>query len=386
MKMTTYKFRVFPTKAQTTTLEETLDLCRWTYNQTLAYRKNMWGSEKKNVSKYDSHKLLPGWKAEKPELKNVFSQVLQNVQERVDLAFQAFFRRVKSGDKPGYPRFKGKGRYDSFTYPQIGFKVKDNKTLWLSKIGNLRIKLHRPIEGIIKRLTVLKTVRGKWYVSFTVEKEPEIPTTNNGLVVGIDLGLESFATFSSGEKVDNPRFFRSEEKLLAKKQSQRDLLPKGSPERSKATKVIQRIHERISNKRSNFAHQLSHELVTKYSVICFEDLDIKSMLHTGTRGLSKSIGDASWSMLLRLTSYKAERAGSKVVFVDPRNTSQMCSSCGMLVQKSLGDRVHKCPFCGLEMDRDQNAALNIVRLGLQSVGELYLAGTSRRSPTLQDGE
>jgi putative transposase len=138
----------------------------------------MWESEKKNVSKYDSHKLLPGWKVEKPELKSVFSQVLQNVQERVDLAFQAFFRRVKSGDKPGYPRFKGKGWYDSFTYPQSGFEVKNDKTLWLSKIGDLKIKLHRPIESRIKRLTVLKTVRGKWYVSFVVEKEPEIPTTN----------------------------------------------------------------------------------------------------------------------------------------------------------------------------------------------------------------
>jgi len=365
-----YKFRVFPTKAQVRTLEETIDLCRWTYNQTLAYRKNMWESEKKNVSMYDSHKLLPTWKAEKPELKGVFSQVLQNVQERVDLAFKAFFRRVKNHENPGYPRFKGRGNYDSFTYPQSGFSVKDSKTLYLSKIGDIKIKLHREIEGRIKRLTVLRTIRDKWYVTFSVEQESTDTPSNNGPVVGIDLGLESFITFSDGSKVDNPRFFRSEEHLLAKKQSRRDLLPKGSIKRSQLTKVIQRIHERIANKRSNFAHQLSHKLVTKYSVVCLENLNIKSMLRDGTRGLSKSISDASWSLLLRLISYKAESAGSKAIFVDPRNTSQMCSFCGALVPKQLKDRIHKCPFCDLEMDRDQNAAVNILRLGLQSVGEL----------------
>jgi putative transposase len=347
----------------------------------LAYRKNVWESEKKNVSKYDSHNLLPIWKAEKPELKGVFSQVLQNVQERVDLAFKAFFRRVKNHENPGYPRFKGKGWYDSFTYPQSGFSVKDNKTLYLSKIGDIKIKLHREIEGQIKRLTVLRTIRNKWYVTFSVEQESVDIPSNNGPVSGIDLGLESFLTFSDGSKVDNPRFFRSEEHLLAKKQSQRDKLPKGSAERKNTTQVIQRIHERITNKRSNFAHQLSHKLVTKYSVICLEDLNIESMLINGTRGLSKSISDASWNLLLKLISYKAESAGSKVIFVDPRNTSQMCSFCGALVPKQLKDRIHKCPFCGLEMDRDQNAAINILRLGLQSVGKL-----SRRSPALQDGE
>jgi putative transposase len=346
----------------------------------------MWESEKKNVSKYDSHLLLPTWKAERPELKGVFSQVLQNAQERIDLAFKAFFRRVKNHENPGYPRFKGKGNYDSFTYPQSGFSVKDNKTLYLSKIGDVKIKIHREIEGQIKRLTVLRTIRNKWYVTFSVEQETIFIPSDNGPVIGIDLGLESFLTFSDGSKVDNPRFFRSEEHLLAKKQSRRDKLPKGSVERKKTTRVIQRIHERITNKRSNFAHQLSHKLVTKYSVVCLEDLNIKSMLRDGTRGLSKSISDASWNLLLRLISYKAESAGSKAIFVDPRNTSQMCSFCGAMVPKQLKDRIHKCPFCGLEMDRDKNAAINILRLGLQSVGKTDLRSEVRRSPIFQDGE
>lgn len=364
----TYKFRIFPTKAQQTSLEETLELCRWTYNQTLAHRKNSYEKEGKSISKYDTNLLLPYWKEQNPELKSVFSQVLQNVQERVDLAFQAFFRRVRNHENPGYPRFKGRGRYDSFTYPQTGFGLKDNGTVLLSKIGEIKIKLHRQIEGKIKRLTIGRTTRGKWFATFFVEQENPVPISRKtNLVTGIDLGLESFATFSDGLKIENPRFFRLEEQILAKTQSKRDKLPKGSSERFKATKVIRRIHERIVNKRDNFAHQLSYDLVSRFSIICFEDLDIKSMLHNGTRGLSKSISDASWNLLLRLTSYKAESAGSKVVFIDPRNTSQMCSDCGMLVPKDLGTRVHKCPYCGLVMDRDRNAALNILRLGLQAL-------------------
>jgi len=388
MSKKTYKFRIFPSKEQIRIMNDTLDLCRWTYNQTLAYRKNLWETEKKNTSKYDSHYLLPIWKQEKPELKNVFSQVLQNVQERVDLAFQAFFRRVKAHENPGYPRFKGKGWYDSFTYPQGGFGLKNDKVegsghevLWLSKIGEIKINLHRKIEGAIKRLTINRSTRGKWYCSFVVEQTLEPQVSQSDLVTGVDLGLTSFATFSDGSKIENPRFFRTEEKDLSKTQSKRDKLPKGSLERNKVTKVVQRIHERIANKRLNFAHQLSHDLVEKYGVLCFEDLNIKSMIQTASRGLSKSISDASWNILVRLTQSKAESAGSVVVLVDPKNTSQMCSRCGVIVPKDLSVRVHKCT-CGLEMDRDQNAALNILRLGLQSVGQTI----GRRSPRLQSWE
>ena len=371
MSKKTYKFRLFPSKEQIHILNNTLELCRWTYNQTLAYRKERWESEQKNTSKYDTHHLLPLWKQEKPELGSVYSQVLQNVQERVDLAFQAFFRRVRNHENPGYPRFKGRGWYDSFIYPQTGFKIVDGK-LRLSKIGDIKIKLHRKIEGIIKRLTIQRTIRGKWFCCFSTEQEDFLVPSNCGPVVGIDLGLINFITFSDGSTIENPRFFRSEEDILAKKQSQRDKLPKGSKERVKLTKVVQRIHERISNKRSDFTHQLSRKLVEKYSVICFEDLDVRQMLQNGSkspqqRGLHKSISDASWSILQRFTSYKAESAGSKVVFVDSKDTSKICSSCGMIVEKLLSDRIHKCPFCGLGMDRDHNAALNILRLGLQSV-------------------
>ena len=361
-----YKFRIYPTKSQTTKMEQTLDLCRWTYNKTLEIHKNAWEKEGKSLSKYETNNMLPEWKEDKPELKVVFSQVLQNVHERVDLALQAFFRRVKTGEKPGYPRFRGKGWYDSFTYPQKGFKI-DSGKLYLSKIGSIKIKLHRPIEGKIKRLTVRRTTIGKWFACFSVELEDNPkPPWKDGSLVGIDVGLESFATLSNGEKIANPRFFREEEKELAKVQRRLSKAPKGTPERKKALKVVQLVHERIANKRYEFAHQISNQLVKKHGLIAFEDLNIKGMTHN--HNLAKSIHDVAWNMLVTLTSYKAASAGSMVVLVDPRNTSKMCSRCGILVEKSLSDRVHKCSQCGLEMDRDWNAAINILRLGLQSVG------------------
>ncbi len=361
-----FKYRIYPTKAQTAKMERTLDLCRWVYNETLAYRKTLFETEGKSSSKYATNALLPTWKVDKPDLKEVFSQTLQNVQERVDLAFKAFFRRIKAGEKPGYPRFKGKGWYDSFTYPQMGFKL-DNGLLKLSKIGNIKIKLHRPIEGKIKRLTVRRTATGKWFACFSVEIEDQPkPPWKDGSLVGIDVGLESFATLSNGEKISNPRFFREEEHELARAQRKLSKAPKGTPDRKKALKVVERVHERIANKRYEFAHQISNDLVKRFGLIAFEDLNIKRMVKN--HSLAKSIGDVAWNMLVTLTSYKAESAGSMVVLVDPRNTSKMCSRCGILVEKTLSDRVHNCPQCGLSVDRDWNAAINILRLGLQSVG------------------
>jgi len=361
-----YKFRIYPTKSQRTKMERTLDLCRWTYNKTLETRKTAWENEGKSMTKYETNNLLPAWKEEKPELNEVFSQVLQNVHERVDLALRAFFRRVKAGEKPGYPRFRGKGWYDSFTYPQKGFKL-DIGNLYLSKIGDIKIKLHRQIAGKIKRLTARRAATGKWFVCFSVEMEDQPkPPWKDGSLVGIDVGLESFATFSNGEKIANPRFFREEEKELARVQRRLSKAPKGTPERKKALKVVERVHERIANKRYEFAHQVSHDLVDRFGLIAFEDLNIKGMVKN--HNLAKSISDVAWNMLVTLTSYKAANAGSMVVLVDPRNTSKMCSRCGILVEKLLSDRVHNCSQCGLSLDRDWNAAINILRLGLQSVG------------------
>ena len=362
--MKAYRYRLFPTKSQVSQMEQTLEICRWVYNETLAMRKNAWEQEQRHISYYESKRQIPLWKKERPELSTVYSQVLQNVTLRVDLAFKAFFRRLKSGEKPGYPRFKGKGRYDSFTYPQYGFKL-DGDRLHLSKIGDVKIVLHRPIEGTIKTLTIRRSATGKWYACFSVEYDPT-PAPQKESVVGIDVGLESFATLSNGEKIENPRFFRTDEKALAKAQRKLSKAEKGTPERKKARKIVAHVHERIANRRLNFAHQTSRKVVDRFGTIVFEDLNITNMQKN--HHLAKSIADAAWSMFITITESKAEDAGSRVILVNPRNTSQICSRCGMIVAKTLSDRVHSCPHCGLVMDRDQNAAINIMRLGLQSQG------------------
>jgi putative transposase len=362
--MKTFKYRLQPSRSQRTKLVQTMEVCRWVYNETLGIRKSTWKQEHRSLSLYDTHKLLTLWKREHPELKEVHSQVLQNVQERVDLAFKAFFRRVKAGHKPGYPRFRGQGWYDSLTFPQSGFELLDHG-LYLSKIGAVKIVLHRPIEGRVKTLTLRRDAVGNWYACFACEVESK-PLPYNDRAVGIDVGLESFATLSSGVKIDNPRFFRRDEHELARAQRRLSKVEKGTLERTRRLKVVQHIHQRIANRRRDFAHQVSRELVDHFGLLAFEKLNNQGMLRN--HSLAKSIQDAAWNQLIRYTAYKAENAGRVIVLVDPRNTSRMCSRCGTMVEKSLSVRVHQCPYCGLVIDRDENAANNILRLGLESLG------------------
>jgi putative transposase len=368
-----YRFRLYPTKPQLKRLERTLDLCRYVYNKTLEERKKAWEEKGETLSKYSLNAFLPEWKKDYPILKEVFSQTLQEVQERVDLAFKHFFRRVKNGENPGYPRFKGKGWYDSFCYPQMGFEVKEN-TIYLSKIGEVYMVKHRPIKGRVKRVCIRRK-NSKWYACLTVEYDEKIMSgqKKDYPSTGIDMGLDSFATLSTkgmydfpsdGYKIPNPRFFRIEEQALAKAQRKLSKAEKGTPERASARKVVARVHERIGNRRQEFVNQLSRKLVDNYAFIAFEDLNIKCMVQNHC--LAKSISDTAWRMLINATKYKAESAGTTVVLVNPANTSKICSKCGTMVEKELNDRIHKCPCCGLVMDRDENAAINILRLGLQS--------------------
>ena len=370
----TYQFRLNPTRSQRSLLNHTLELCRWVYNETLATRKNTWEQEQKTLSLYATNKLLTTWKKDKPELAQVYSQVLQNVQERVDLAFKAFFRRVKAGEKPGYPRFRGYGWYDSFTFKQYGFALGEHGLL-LSKIGGIQIVQHRPVEGKIKTLTIRRDAVGNWYACFSCEVEgAPLPMSTKG--VGIDVGLESFATFSTGEKIGNPRFFRRDEKELAKAQRKLSKAEKGTPERAKRRRAVCHIHHRIANRRKDFAHKLSRRIVSEFGIIALEKLNTRGMLQN--HSLAKSISDAAWNQLAQYTQYKAENAGRECVLVDPHNTSKMCSRCGTLVEKSLSVRVHDCPVCGLKIDRDENAAINILALGLESLPVRGIEGPGHR--------
>jgi putative transposase len=336
-----------------------LELTRWVYNETLALRKNAWESEKKSISLYDTANKLPEWKANKPELSDVYSQVLQNAQIRVDLAFKAFWRRCKSGENPGFPRFKGKGWYDSITYPQSGFRLHPDG-VYLSKIDRVKIVLHRSIQGTIKTCTVKRTPTGKWFVYFSCETERPEPLPNTDKIVGIDLGLLTYVQCSDGSKIDKPRFFKQEQEALAQVQKR---FSKNKSLKNKHSVAF--VHERIRNKREDLCHKASKSLVDKYDFIAHEDLNVKNMLEQ--KKFSKSISDAAWSTLILFLTYKAENAGRIRVAVDPRGTSQRCSQCGTVVSKDLSVRIHHCPHCGFKTSRDLNSALEILRLGLESV-------------------
>lgn len=366
----TLKYKLYPSKAQRRRMKEALEACRWVYNKALEARKIAWEEHQESLSNYDTNRMIPGWRKEHPSIDAAYSQSLQDACWRVDLAFQSFFRRCENGKSPGYPRFKGKGWYKSFTYPQNGFRIdSSSKTIYLSKIGNVKLRPKVSIEEDIKRIIIKRDALGNWYACFVVEFEPE-PLEPTHKVVGVDLGCEKFATFSDGEQVDNPRFFRKDENALARAQRRLDECKKGTSEYHKRKRVVQHIHHRIKNRRHNFAHQLSRKLVDNYQIIVFEDLDIQDMQDGNWRSLNKSISDAAWGQLVRMTSYKAEWAGRTVVTVDPRNTSQMCSGCGEIVKKPLSERVHKCPHCSLELDRDINAAKNILARGMASLGKI----------------
>ncbi len=229
----TFQYRVYPTKKQVHRLNETLDECRWLYNHLLEKRKTAYEQEGKSLSLYKQQATFEGLKAERPSLTTVHSQVLQNVAVRIDLAFKAFLRRLREhAEKPGFPRFRGEQRYDSFTFPQSGFSMTHDDRVCLSKIGALKIVSHRAVRGTLKTCTIRRSSTGKWYVSFSVECDPErLPETPTQ--VGIDVGLTTFATLSTAEEIENPRFFRQEEKALARVQRKHAKLVKGSKERRK---------------------------------------------------------------------------------------------------------------------------------------------------------
>lgn len=350
-------------------MQKSLNACRWVYNKALETRKEAWEQRQESISRYDTVNMIPTWKVDNDFLNGAYSQCLQETCTRLDLAFRAFFRRVKAGEKPGYPRFKSHSRYDSFTYPQSGFKLLDNGRLCLSKIGDVKIKLHRPIEGKVKTLTIRRDSVGNWYACFSCIVEPKLLPPSYE-VVGIDLGLTVFATLSNGDKIKRKRWMKRDEKDIVRLQRKKERLPKSSPERCKAVHALRHAYQRQINRRNNFAHQESRKLVNRYGLIVFEDLNIQGMQATGNKIINKGIADVAWGKFVSFTEYKAEEAGRSVIRVDPKNTSQMCSGCGQIVEKDLSVRIHSCHHCGLKIDRDLNASLNILARGLSCLGSI----------------
>ncbi len=356
-----FKYRLYPTRKQEQILQQTLTTCRFLYNNALAERINTYKETQKSITHYDQINTLV--KQKNDYQKQVHSQVLQESLKRLDTSFGNFFRRIKQrkpGKKirAGFPRFKPEQRYNSFCYPQSGFRLtNDSRRIILSKIGDIRLIYSRPTEGKIKTCRIVRDV-DQWFVVLSCEQKLPTPPQSTNPTVGIDVGIKTFAFLSDGTSFENPRHIKRSEEKLSKTQRKLSRKVKGSQNRNNQRIEVARVHRKTRRQREDFLHKLSRELVDNYGCIVFEKLNIKGMVRN--HKLAKHISDCAWRKLIEFTTYKAEEAGVEVKLVNPRNTTQMCSSCGEIVPKTLADRIHCCPHCGLEMDRDLNAAKNIL--------------------------
>lgn len=354
-----FKYRLYPTAAQERNLYRVLASCRHLYNMALAERKYAYQLEGRSVGIAETEQLAKHYRATFPYAPQMYSQTAQSVVKQVDSAFQAFFRRVKAGDrKVGYPRFKGRNRFNGFLFKQYGNGARiDGRRLKLYGIGRVAARWHRPIDGNIKTVRIVHRA-GKWYAAFACEVEPEALLAPTGEVVGIDVGVSALATLSNGVKVENPNYYRVAQKRLRVLQRKLARAQRGSNNRRKALLRVQRQQEHVANQRKDYLNKLAHALVAQYDTIALEDLRITNMVRN--HHLSKSILDSGWGYFKQRLTVRAASAGREIRFVDPAYTSRACSNCGTLFQDfSLSTRWVKCD-CGLSLDRDHNAALNIL--------------------------
>jgi len=361
----TFNYRLYPTGKQSRQLETVLDRCRHLYNAALQERRGAYEKNGISISKYDQFKSLTEIRAFDEEWNSVSLQAMRSSIDRLDKSYKSFFRRCKSGEKPGYPRFKGKDRFNSFGIGRVEPNL-ELKRVRVPNLGCVKLGLYRPIKGEVLN-TMIKKSCGKWYVAFQCHLGPAPPKIAVSKAVGIDLGLTSLLVTSSGEKIENPKYFKQGQNLLAARQKGQSAKCRGSRNRAKARLLVQKEYEHISNQRSDYFWKLSRKLVKENDLIAHEDLDVRGLINKDDNARAKSITDASWGKFIHCLSCKAEEAGATVVGVDPRGTSQVCSRCGSTVKKTLYARTHDCEACGLVLDRDHNAALNILRLGLSHV-------------------
>ena len=366
MPIKTFAYRLYPTKPQKRLLEATVETCRRFYNDCLAERKDAYESDQRTVSKFEQLRKVKVLKDTSPFARNIHSHILQVVVADLDKAFRAFFRRIKSGDKPGYPRFKGKDRFDSFGLKEYGngYKV-HGRRLKVSGIGRIAVRWHREMPSQPSTVRIIRKADG-WYACFACEVEAK-PLPVTGRTIGIDVGIKSLITDSSGATTDNPKWYRAGQRKLRVLQRTVARKKKGGANRRKAVWLLQRHHLKVSRQRQDFLNKLANSLIADNDLIALEDLQIRNMVRN--RHLSKSILDAGWNYLVRRLHAKAEEAGRVVVQINPSGTSKTCSECGHVFEEvKLSDRWIDCPECGLSLDRDHNAAINILRRGLESLG------------------
>jgi putative transposase len=356
----TFKFRLYPTQAQREAIEGHLRLCCELYNAALQERRDAWKTSRVSIGFRQQSAQLSAVKAERPDVAGVYAQVLQDVLRRVDKAFKGFVGRVHRGQRAGFPRFRAVRRFDSLTYPQYpqhGFAV-NGRRLMLSRIGSIKIKIHRPIKGTIKTLTV-KREAGKWFACFSVIAAT-VPLPVSSAHIGVDVGLTAFATLSDGTSIRNPRYARLAEVITRKAQRRIARRRRGGTGWREGIRLLQAAQAHVRRQRSDFHHKEARKLVNVYGLISVEDLNVKGLV-AGV--LAKSVHDAGWSSFINKLAYKAESAGRMLVRVNPRGTSQTCT-CGAAVPKTLSQRWHQCPECGLSAARDHVSAQLIDRLGL----------------------
>ena len=364
MKYKAFKFRLVPNREQQTQISKTLGCCRFLYNQMLEERQTKYKSNNKTPCKTEKQ-----YKENFSFLKEVDSVALQ--QTRIDLqtSYKNFFRKIKSKQKTSL-RFKSKHN-PKHSYRTVSIKttkgynirVKDN-TIKLPKLGFVKFKKSREIQGKIKSVIISKNILGRYYISVLCEVDIEtLPKLDTQ--IGIDLGLKEFCITSDNEFVSNPMYLRKSEEKLKKAQRILSHRIRGSKGRFKQQKKLFKIHEKIRNQRLDFLHKLSTKLISENQVICLEDLQVKNMVKNHC--LAKSISDVSWSKFVELLKYKSDWYGRELVQIDKFfPSSKTCSNCGNIKKDlTLKDRVYNCSACGRTIDRDYNAALNILREGLR---------------------
>ena len=376
----TYKYRIYPTKEQEAIFNEWLETCRRLYNYFVKQRYDHWGIQKQlpkeeriYLSYTAQNKQLPEMKKDNHFLKRAYAAVLQDVARRVDKAFRNFIREISKGNPTyGKPKIKRSKKYNSFTYPQPGikrqkFRIEGNR-LYLGKIGHVKIIIDRqiPQEVVLKTCTIRRDVN-QWYAHISCKFEVPVHTHQIDLskAVGIDLGLRTYGMLSNGDEIKNPKWLQAMEKKLAREHRNLSRKKYGSNNWYKQLIRFLKLYRKIRFQRMDFLHKETSKLVNSYDIIVLEDLRIGNLIRNSS--LTKCIGEVSWGKFQSLLSYKLEEKGKELITVNSQNTSQLCSNCGEIVKKSLKVRIHKCPFCNIILDRDLNAAKNILQRGLKTL-------------------